>query len=172
MRRLRGAAGVAAVGVFAAGLAFVSLTPADYIGIRSPGEFSKLGSDKELAAYGAAYDLAELLARVDQPDARVFAWTSMTGDANIVWVDMPHQLGGIQDAEKPVPLTQLTPAEVDTLRHPTTRGVLVFDENAAAVDGAAEVLRRSGFRTVEREHGAWADGRLRYVLLDLVEKPR
>jgi hypothetical protein len=171
IRLLRGAARSAAVAAFAAGLAFVSLTPADYIGIHSPGEFSKLGSGAELSGYGAAHDLTELLARVDQPDARVFAWTSMSGDANIVWVDMPHQFGGIQNAEKPVPLTRLTAAEIETLRNPLTRGVLVFDGDAAAVDGAAAVLRRNGFRTLERQRGTWAGGRLRYALIDLVGKP-
>lgn len=172
MRWLRGIGLVVAVALFAGGLAFVSLTPADYIGIRSPGEFSPLGSDAELDGYGAAHDLAELLAPIDQPDSRVYVWTTSAGMGNAQWVNMPHQFGGLQQAEAPVPLTELTTDEENLLRLPTTRGVLVMDENAADVEGTPALLERKGFRVNQVDDGRWADGRLRWILLEIAEKPQ
>jgi len=170
MRWLRGAAAVGAVALFAGGLAFVSLTPADYIGIRAPGEFSPLGTDAELDGYVAAHDLSTLLAKIDQPDRRVYVWTSSQASSNIQWVDMPHQAGGLQAVEQPVPLTQLPAGAVETLQLPTTSGVLVFDQDAAAVEGAAALLARNGIRTTQVDDGRWADGRLRWILLDIAGK--
>ena len=50
-------------------VAFISLTPARYIGTGQTGEFGADGR-AELRAYDAAYDMAKLLEEVDQPDRR------------------------------------------------------------------------------------------------------
>lgn len=162
----RGPLVAAAMLVFAVVLTVVALAPATYIGIGQTGEFTPSGR-AELQAYDGAYRMAELLKDHDQPDARTLLWSSMSGFASgVTWENLPHQQGGIQDAEKPVQLPHLTPAELDLLRYPTTRGILVLTENQAEFAAASRRLARLGFAPAAASRGLWADGHLRYALFE------
>jgi hypothetical protein len=165
MRLLRGPARAAAAAAFCAGFIFFSLTPADYIGVRSPGEFSPLGGKAELASYDAAYQVTQTLKDVDQPTTRVLLWSTLIGYSDIGWVNLPHQEGGIDNPEAPTPIGRLTPGELAMLRYPTTRGVLVLSDNATDITAAEAALRRQALQPDVRRQGTWGGGRLHYALI-------
>jgi hypothetical protein len=169
MRAVRGPRWrAAAVAAFAALLMAISLTPAGYIGVRQTGEFSPFRGQAEVRGYDAAYRMNELIADSDRPAARTMLWSTLEGFADVGWTNLPHQQGGIDNPEAPTPAPTLTPAELDLLRYPTTRRVLVLSEVAKQIDPALAALRHHGFTdAVIEQKGTWADGSLRYALIDL-----
>ncbi|MGI8729158.1 MAG: hypothetical protein ACR2LK_04085 [Solirubrobacteraceae bacterium] len=168
MRAARTPAGRArAAGAFAVALTAVSLTPAQYLGVRSTGEFSPYGGLVELQAYDAAYRMNALIAQDDQPTERTLIWSGLGGLAGIGWTNLPHQLGAIQDPDAATPLPGLTQNELDVLHYPTTRRILLMAEEANQ-EPALAALRGAGFpQATIQEHGAWVGGRLHYALVDL-----
>jgi hypothetical protein len=157
---------LAALIVFCTAVSVVSLTPAGYIGIRQTGEFSPYG-EAELDGYQAAYDMTRLIASKDRPSSRVLLWTNLSGLADIGWTNLPHQEGGIESAEAPTPLPLLTPTELDMLRYPTTSRVLVLSQSTAEVNSALPALQRQDLQPKVEASGAWSDGSLLYVLIEL-----
>jgi hypothetical protein len=155
-------------GVFA----FQSLTPASYIGIGQTGEFSSDGHG-EILGYRAAYHLVKLLEHRDRPPTRVLIWTTLIGLPVITWVDLPHQEGAIGNPEAPqFRLNRLSPEELDLVRYPTTRGLLVLSENPADMTSSLSALRAAGVSVAVRRRGTWAEGKLSYELLDLAQPRR
>lgn len=157
----------AAAGVFFALVAFVSLTPARYIGINQTGEFAPDGR-AEILAYDAAYRMAKLLEGRDQPQSRVLLWTTLSGFPMIAWTNLPHQFSSIVSPEAPIAaLSELSPEAADLVRHPTTDALLLLSEDPADMTRAGIALRRVGIRSSVLREGAWADGHLHYRLVDV-----
>lgn len=164
---VRGAAACA----FFALVAAISLTPARHIGIGQTGEFAPHGRS-ELWGYQAAYDMAKLLEETDQPDSRTLLWTTAYGFANVVWTNLPHQGGAIQNAEvPPATLAKLEPWEISLAVYPTTDAVLLLSHDPADMPRGVKALRRLEVRPVVRRRGAWANGRLQYALVDITTPP-
>jgi hypothetical protein len=148
--------------------AFQSLTPASYIGIGQTGEFSN-DEHGEILGYRAAYNMVRLLDLRDRPPRRILIWTTLIGLPLITWADLPHQEGAIGNPEAPeLRLNHLSSEELDLVRYPTTRGLLVLSENPADMTSSIGALDRAGISTVIRRRGTWAEGKLSYELLDLV----
>jgi hypothetical protein len=169
MRRTAGIAAAAAV-VFALA-AFLSLTPARYIGIGQTGEFATDGRT-ELKGYQAAYDMAKLLEDVDQPPSRVLLWMTAYGFPIVGWTNLPHQGGAIQNAEAPpATLEHVQPAEASLVDYPTTDGILLLSSDGADMQRGVEALRKAGARPVIRRKGTWGDGNLFYALVDTTPPP-
>jgi hypothetical protein len=154
----------AALAAFFAITAVITLTPADYLGTRQTGEFSPYGGT-EVKAYRAAYDLTRLIASRDRPQSRVLLWDDLYGLSAISWTNLPHQGGGIENVEAPVPLTQLTPSEVALLVYPTTTHVLVLSQSESELASTLFELRKLGLRPTVERSGAWVDGALHYSLI-------
>jgi hypothetical protein len=172
MRFLRDARGrTLGVSAFFATFAVLSLAPARYIGINKTGEFGPDGK-AELASYRAAYDMTRLLKQDDQPTARALIWSTMFGEANIVWTNLPHQGGGVQDAEHPLPLTTLGPVGTSAVSYPATKSIIALSEAAVDMQAAIRTLRRSGYIVRVERRGSWADGHLYYELLAVVGRGR
>jgi hypothetical protein len=91
----------------------------------------------------------------------------MLGLSYISWVNMLHQQGGIANVEAPLPLPDLTDPEIDALRYPTTRYVLVLTQTPTGVPAALKKLR--GLHLVDRiaQRGDWINGKLHYALVQL-----
>jgi hypothetical protein len=159
---------LAALVTFCVIVAVVSLTPANYLGISQTGEFSPDGKT-ELYGYEAAYDMTRLIASKDRPPSRALLWSTLTGLADIGWANLPHQEGGIENVEAPLPLplSELTPPELELLRYPTTRRVLILSKDLGEVNSALLTLRRQGFQPRIEQAGAWADRKLHYELVEL-----
>jgi hypothetical protein len=152
---------------FFALLAAVGLMPARYIGIGQTGEFAPDGRS-ELWGYQAAYDMAKLLERTDQPDSRTLLWTTSYGFSSLVWTNLPHQGGAIQNAEAPpVALTEIQPWEASLVHYPTTDDVLLLSSDSADMSHGVAALRRVNAHPVVLQRGAWANGHLHYALVDV-----
>jgi len=162
--------GLPAAAVLAAIVAGLALAPARYIGIGQTGEFVAFAR-ADLRSYEAAYELNAFLEGRDQPHRRVRLWSPMTGAAMVAWTNLPHQSGGITDAEVTAPLGELTPAARDLVTHPNTAALLVLSEDLADVERAGVGLRAQRIPYTLTERGTWADGTLHWALLDL-ERPR
>jgi hypothetical protein len=157
---------VAALAIFLVIAAVITLTPAGYIGTRQTGEFSPYG-ETELDAYAAAYDMTRLIASRDRPQSRVMLWEDFYGLGAISWADLPHQGGGIENVEAPVPLTRLGPAEDNLLVYPTTNRVLVLSQSESELASTLPQLSRLGLHPKTELSGTWADGALHYALIDV-----
>jgi hypothetical protein len=156
----------AATALFFAFVAFLSLTPARYIGIQQTGEFATDGRT-ELEGYQAAYDMAKLVEDVDQPPSRVLLWMTAYGFPIVGWTNLPHQGGAIQNAEvPPATLGTVGPAEASLVHYPTTDGILLLSSDGADMQRGVEALRESGARPVVRKEGTWGDGNLFYAFVD------
>lgn len=156
---------VLASGFFAL-IAAVSLMPARYIGIGQTGEFAPDGRS-ELWGYQAAYDMAKLLERTDQPNSRTLPWTTSYGFSGIVWTNLPHQGGALQNAEAPpASLGEVQPWEASLVHYPTTDSVLLLSNDSADMSRGVAALRRVKARPVVRRRGVWANGHLQYALVD------
>ncbi len=147
-------------------IAAITLTPAHYIGIDQTGEFSPDGKT-ELDGYQAAYDMNQLIAAKDTPEARVLLWSNLYGLADVGWTNLPNQMGGIENAEVPTPVPELNADELELLRYPTTSGVLVVSQSLNEVNSAAPALKQHGFDPRVERTGAWSDGKLHYALVML-----
>jgi hypothetical protein len=156
----------AATALFFAFVAFLSLTPARYIGIQQTGEFATDGRT-ELKGYQAAYDMAKLLEDVDQPPTRVLLWMTAYGFPIVGWTNLPHQGGAIQNAEvPPATLETVGPADASLVHYPTTDGILLLSSEGADMKRGVEALREVGAKPVVRKEGTWGDGNLFYALVD------
>jgi hypothetical protein len=152
--------------------AFLSLTPAQYLGVQQTGEFSANGRDERLA-YAAAYKMIKLLQNSDEPYSRTLLWTTLVGPSMIAWADLPHQVGGIEDSEAPpFALGHLTRREFDLVRYPTTGELLLLSEDPVDMRRGVAELRRKGAHPVMRQHGTWVDGRLHYALVEVPARTR
>jgi hypothetical protein len=157
-----------ATAVFFGLFAFQSLTPASYIGIGQTGEFSN-DEHGEVIGYRAAYNMLRLLDHRDRPPNRILIWTTLIGLPLITWANLPHQEGAIGNPESPeLRLNHLSAEELDLVRYPTTRGLLVLSENPGDMTSSIAALREAGVSIVLRRRGTWADGKLSYELIDLV----
>jgi hypothetical protein len=158
----------AATFVLFALVAFISLTPARYIGTSQTGEFGDDGR-AELRAYQAAYDMSKLLEDVDQPDRRTLLWTTLIGSPVVSWTNLPHQGGSINNPELPLQsLGKLGPESKDHVRYPTTVRVLLLSQNPADMARGVAALRRElTYPPTVLRRGAWGDGYLNYALVAL-----
>jgi hypothetical protein len=148
--------------------AFLSLTPARYLGINETGEFSPNSRDERLA-YAAAYKMTNLLEHWDAPNSRTLLWTPLTGRAMIAWTDLPHQGGAIENVEAPPSdLGDLTRQELDLIRYPTTGELLLLSEAPLDVQRGIAALRRKRAHPAIRRQGTWVDGRLHYALVSVM----
>ncbi len=157
---------VAALTVFAAVVAAIMLTPADIIGTNQTGEFSPYGG-LELKAYGAAYKMVRLIASRDRPQSRVLLWDDLYGLSAVSWADLPHQEGGIENVEAPVPLNELQPGEAELLLYPTTKRVLVLGQSDSETRSTLPEMRKLGLHPTVEQSGSWAGGALHYALVEV-----
>jgi 4-amino-4-deoxy-L-arabinose transferase-like glycosyltransferase len=160
----RDAARLIALAVFCAIAATSALVPG---GENLPGEFSADGTTSELDAYGAAYDMTQLIAKYDRPSSRVLLWDDLDGFGNVGWVDIPDEGGGIDKAFIPHRIPVLTSYELDMLRYPTTSRVLAVSDSGALVVSAVRALQKQGLGPGLETRGVWAGGRLHYALITL-----
>jgi hypothetical protein len=150
---------------FFALVAIVSLMPARYIGIGQTGEFAPDGRS-ELWGYQAAYDLARLLEQTDQPNSRTLLWTTAYGFTSVVWTNLPHQGGAIENAEAPpATLEKVQPWEASLVDYPTTDEVLLLSNDEADMTRGVRALGAVHVSPVIRRRGTWANGHLHYALV-------
>ena len=157
----------ATAAAFFALVAIVSLMPARYIGIGQTGEFAPDGRS-ELWGYQAAYDVTRLLEQTDQPDSRTLLWATAYGFTSVVWTNLPHQGGAIENAEAP-PATfdKVQPWEASLVHYPTTDELLLLSNDPADMNRGVKALQQVHARPVVRRSGTWGHGNLHYALVDV-----
>jgi hypothetical protein len=154
-------------GTFFALVAFVSLTPARYIGIGQTGEFTENGR-AELRGYRAAYDMSKLVEGLDQPNTRTLLWTTLVGAPIVSWTNLPHQGGSINNPEVPLrSLGRVDEADEALLRYPTTVRLLLLSQDPADMNRGLAALRTERVHPTLLARGAWGDGYLQYALVAL-----
>jgi hypothetical protein len=149
-----------ALGVFCALAAAIALAPD---GASGTGEFSATRTTTELEGYQAGYDITQLIAKYDRPSSRVLLWDDMKGRGAAGWVDLWALIGG----NDPPPIPDLTPSELNMLRHPTTTRVLAVSQSAADIASAVPALGKQGLDPSLETEGAWTGGHLYYALIRL-----
>lgn len=166
----RGTVGVIAVGMYCAILAVVALAPTRPMAVEgdfgTTGDFSTYPTSLELEAYRAAYDMGQLVDKYDRPDSRVLIWDSPGPLAAVEWENVYGNVSGFTPTAIPI----LTPAELARLREPTTSRVLAVSTSEAQVRSALPALREHGLDSSEQINGAWAGGKVHYVLIKIRQR--
>lgn len=128
--------------------------------------------DLEWDAYGGAKRFIELVRDYDAQGHRVYTWYPETeGITNISWTTLPHLGLTVHLLGGPARLDRLEPLGKARLLQQDAAYVLAMSSRPNDVIAARRALLSAGFRGRTVRQGVLADGRMRYLLIELTHKP-
>jgi hypothetical protein len=128
--------------------------------------------DLEWDAYDGAKRFIELVRDYDARGHRVYTWYPDTGGiTNIGWTTLPQLGQTVQLLGTPARLDRLEALGRARLLQQDAAYVLAMSPRPNDVTAARQALRSAGFQGRTVKQGALADGRMRYVLIELTRKP-
>jgi hypothetical protein len=166
--RARRTAALVAVVVSSTAMAWA---PSVFDGRGETGVFVSNG-DLDWDAYGGAKQFVELVRDYDARGHRVYTWYPDTqGITNVGWTMLPQLGSTVQVLGAPTRLNKLEPLGKARLLQPDVAYVLAMSSRRNDLTAARTALRSAGFQERMVQSGVLADGRLRYVLIELTGKP-